>query len=200
LPVAIEQSAYIEVPYKTGTICALSYTCTGIDGLGGKGLQNRPHPNNSASETDTLNMQPASFEEAVRKIAESDRRYPVEAYCFVQEALQHTQRALGRHKTEDKHVGGKELLAGIREYALKTFGPMVLTVFGEWNIHSCEDFGEIVFNMVEHHLYAKTTSDNRKDFRAGYDFDEAFGKPFRPSRRTPPAPKPDEAEAGVKPD
>jgi uncharacterized repeat protein (TIGR04138 family) len=145
-------------------------------------------------------MQPASFEEAVKKIAEADPRYPVDAYCFVQEALQHTQRALGRHKTEDKHVGGKELLAGIREYALNCFGPMVLTVFAEWGIHKCEDFGEIVFNMVEHHLYAKTSADSRKDFCGVYDFDEVFGKPFRPSKPIGPSQKRDKAEAGIKPE
>jgi uncharacterized repeat protein (TIGR04138 family) len=143
-------------------------------------------------------MQPISFEEAIKKIAQTDRRYPAEAYFFVQEALQHTQRSLGRHKTEDKHVGGKELLGGIREYALKTFGPMVPTVFGEWGIHSCEDFGEIVFNMIDHNLATKKPTDSREDFRGGYNFDDAFRKPYLPSSRIQPARKPDEAEAGLK--
>ncbi|HEX4121388.1 MAG TPA: Minf_1886 family protein [Verrucomicrobiae bacterium] len=145
-------------------------------------------------------MQPVSFEEVIKKIVASDARYPKEAYLFVQEALTHTQRALGRHKSEDKHVGGKELLAGIREYAIKSFGPMVPTVLAEWGIHNCGDFGEIVFNMIAHNLATKTSSDSREDFRGGYDFDEAFCKPFRPSKRSPSAPKPDEAAAGLKPD
>ena len=127
-------------------------------------------------------MQPISFEEAIKKIAAADPRYPAEAYFFVQEALQHTQRTLGRHKTEDKHVGGRELLAGIRDYALKSFGPMVTTVLEEWGIHCCEDFGEIVFNMIDHHLATKKPTDSREDFRGGYGFDEAFRKPFRPSK------------------
>jgi uncharacterized repeat protein (TIGR04138 family) len=145
-------------------------------------------------------MQPINFEEAIRKIVAADPRYPAEAYFFVQEALQHTQRALGRHKTEDKHVGGRELLAGIRDYALKSFGPMVPTVLGEWGIHRCEDFGEIVFNMIEHNLATKRATDSREDFRAGYDFDEVFRKPFRPSNPAPPTPTPDKAEAGLKAD
>ena len=145
-------------------------------------------------------MQPISFEEAIRKIAAVDRRYPADAYFFVQEALQHTQRSLGRHKTEDKHVGGKELLAGIREYALKSYGPMVPTLFGEWGIHSCEDFGEIVFNMIEHNLATKRPGDTREDFRGGYDFNEAFRKPFLPSRPLKLTSKPTKAEAGLKAD
>ena len=145
-------------------------------------------------------MQPLIIEEAIKKIVASDARYPTEAYLFVQEALTHTQRALGRHKSEDKHVGGKELLVGIRDYALKSFGPMVPTVLAEWGIHRCDDFGEIVFNMIEYNLATKTANDSREDFRSGYDFDEAFVKPFRPSKPTSPTPKPDEAEAGLKSD
>ncbi len=143
-------------------------------------------------------MQQISFEEAIRKIAAADKRYPADAYFFVQEALQHTQRALGRHKTEDKHVGGRELLAGIRDYALKSYGPMVPTLFGEWGIHSCQDFGEIVFNMIDHNLATKRPTDTREDFRAGYDFEEAFRKPFLPSKSIKPAAKPDKAPARLK--
>jgi uncharacterized repeat protein (TIGR04138 family) len=143
-------------------------------------------------------MQPISFDEAIRKIVAADTRFPTEAYLFVQEALQHTQRSLGRHKTEDKHVGGQELLAGIREFALKNYGPMVPTLFAEWGILCCADFGEIVFNMIEHNLATKKPTDSRDDFKAGYDFDEAFAKPFRPSKPALPAPQPDKAEADLK--
>lgn len=126
-------------------------------------------------------MQSPTFEESIREIVAEDKRYPYEAYLFVQEALQFTQRSLGRHKTEQKHVAGKELLDGIRDYALKTFGPMVPTVLGEWGIRTCEDFGEIVFNMIEHNLATKTDADTRDDFKGGYSFEEAFRKPFLPS-------------------
>ena len=85
-------------------------------------------------------MRPANVEEDIRKIVAADPRYPYEAYVFVQEALQHTQHALGRNKSERKHVGGKELLEGIRQFALKSYGPMVPTLLEEWGIHSCEDF------------------------------------------------------------
>ena len=39
---------------------------------------------------------------------------------------------------------------------------------------------EIVFNMVETSLLAKTEKDTRDDFQNGYDFTEAFRKPFWP--------------------
>ena len=59
---------------------------------------------------------------------------------------------------------------------------MALVVLGEWGIHRCEDFGEIVFNMVEYELLAKTDKDSRDDFKGGYDFEDVFQKPFLPPR------------------
>jgi uncharacterized repeat protein (TIGR04138 family) len=129
-------------------------------------------------------MQAASFEEAIEQIAAQDLRYNAEAYFFLREALDHTHKITGKppKKNEVRHVSGQELLKGIREYALHQFGPMTLTVLEEWGIKRCEDFGEIVFNMVENKLLAKTEQDSRDDFRNGYDFHDAFCKPFLPSR------------------
>jgi uncharacterized repeat protein (TIGR04138 family) len=56
-------------------------------------------------------------------------------------------------------------------------------VFEEWGIRRCEDFGEIVFNMVEIGLLGKTEKDSRADFQSGYDFDAAFRQPFRPENK-----------------
>ncbi len=129
-------------------------------------------------------MQAASFEEAIEQIAAQDLRYNREAYFFLREALDHTHKITGKppKKNELRHVSGQELLKGIREYALHQFGPMTSTVLEEWGIKCCEDFGEIVFNMVENKLLAKTEQDSREDFRNGYDFHDAFRKPFLPSR------------------
>lgn len=138
-------------------------------------------------------MQLPNFEDAVRNIVEADERYKADAYLFVQEAINYTQKTLGRKHGPHKHVAGKELLLGIRDYALSQFGPMTSTVFAEWGIHSCEDFGEIVFNLIEHRQATQSETDKREDFKDGYDFDEAFCKPFRPSRTVAPqrhAPQP----------
>lgn len=95
-------------------------------------------------------MQEVSFEEALDILTIKDKRYPRDAYLFVREALDYTQRALARDKQGAiRHVSGQELLAGIKEYAATQFGPMALTVLQEWGIRSCQDFGELVFNMVE---------------------------------------------------
>src|SRR5208282_227281 len=139
-------------------------------------------------------MQSLDFEEAIRKIVAADDRYEFEAYLFVQEAIQYTQKSLGRHKQEQKHVGGKELLNGIRDYALATFGPMTPIVLSEWGIHSCEDFGEIVFNLIQHKQATQSQSDSRDDFKNGYDFNEAFRKPFLPAKPRVLEPKPSQSK------
>ncbi len=111
-----------------------------------------------------------------------DPRYNREAYLFLREALEFTQRQVKRESDLTRHVSGHELLDGIREFALKQYGPMTLLVLEEWGVRKCEDFGEMVFNMVEHNILAKTEKDSRDDFKGGYDFTAAFRKPFLPSR------------------
>ena len=128
-------------------------------------------------------MHEASFEEGLDLIVAQDSRYPRDAYLFVREALDFTQKTVLRERRKSPHVSGQELLAGIRDFALAQFGPMTITLLQEWGIHKCEDFGEIVFNMVESGLLAKTDTDSRQDFRGGYDFDDAFRKPFLPASK-----------------
>jgi len=142
-------------------------------------------------------MNTANFDEALEQIIQKDPRYHRDAYLFVREALDHTQKMVNKggkgesrstaseESAEGKirHVTGQELLAGIRSYALEQFGPMAITVLQEWGVHRCEDFGELVFNMVENHLLAKTKKDSREDFKGGYDFDEAFRQPYLPTNK-----------------
>jgi uncharacterized repeat protein (TIGR04138 family) len=133
-------------------------------------------------------MHEVKFEEGLDKIWTKDPRYARDAYVFVKEALDHTQKTIIKeNKGGVRHVTGQELLRGIRELALTQFGPMAMTVLEEWGIRACEDFGEIVFNMVEGELLAKTENDSRADFAGGYDFFEAFRKPFLPSSKQVPA-------------
>ena len=129
------------------------------------------------------------LEDVVRK----DSRYAYEAYEFVFAALAHAQKLLGRSVPEGSepaaveahHVSGPELLEGVRDLALHEFGLMARTVFRMWGINRTADFGEIVFNMVEIGLLAKTQNDSREDFKKGYTFDEAFRRPFLPEGKKP---------------
>jgi uncharacterized repeat protein (TIGR04138 family) len=139
-------------------------------------------------------MHEASFEEALGQIMAKDPRFQRDAYHFVREALDHTQKSIVKeNKGKMRHVSGQELLAGIREFALAQFGPMTITVLEEWGVRNCKDFGDIVFNMVETGWLAKTDKDTRDDFQDGYDFIEAFRHPFLPTAKLNPVVTPSTA-------
>jgi len=137
-------------------------------------------------------MHTGNIDEILDQIVAKDRRYQRDAYMFLREALDYTQKTVvkppretreGSKEEEVRHVSGQELLQGIRALAIDQFGPMVLSVFAEWGITRCEDFGELVFNMVDNRLLAKTKDDSREDFKGGYDFEETFRQPFLPPSR-----------------
>lgn len=104
------------------------------------------------------------------EICRGDRRYARGAYLFIFEALEHTVRKLGVRR----HVTGKELLEGIRQFSRRQFGPLAKTVFRRWGIQSTDDFGQVVFRLVEVGLLGKTETDSVEDFHQVFDFDTAF--------------------------
>ena len=127
-------------------------------------------------------MKKANFNEALTEILRDDKRYDEQAYLFLREALGFTIKMLGKPQTgATRHVSGVELLEGVRQCALKEYGPIARTVLARWGIQRCEDIGEIVFNLVDKGVLGKTEEDRKEDFAGGYDFDEAFRQPFRPS-------------------
>ncbi len=129
-------------------------------------------------------MQKINFHEALNQILAHDPRYDRDAYHFVREGLDYTVKLLKKSATgKERHVSGQELLEGLRRFSLQQFGPMTKTVLNYWGVKRCEDFAEIVFNLVEKGVLGKTDQDSREDFKGGYDFDEAFVKPYLP----PPA-------------
>lgn len=114
------------------------------------------------------------LETAILDLAQKHGRYRANAYKFVMDAVQYTVGRL----TEKRHVTGGELLDGIRDLALQAFGPMAKTVFEQWGIRRTEDFGTIVFQLVDAGLLGKTEADKQSDFSRGYDFNEAFVRNF----------------------
>lgn len=134
-------------------------------------------------------MKKISYNEALSQIVAEDPRYDEHAYLFVREALDHTIQTLNK-PTEGpgRHVTGRELLDGIRDYALQEFGPMAPRVLSHWGIKECEDFGEMVFNLVNKGILGKTDKDSKTDFANGYDFHDAFVAPFLPAHKEASAP------------
>ena len=75
---------------------------------------------------------------------------------------------------ESQHVTGQELLEGIRRYALEQFGLMTTWVFQHWGIDTTEDWGRMVFELIDRGEMYKTEHDQLSDFTDVYSFDRAF--------------------------
>jgi uncharacterized repeat protein (TIGR04138 family) len=132
-------------------------------------------------------MKKIGFAEALDFVVKTDARYDREAYGFLRDALDFTLKQKKKNKEEiSRHVSGQELLEGVRQFAVREFGPMVLTVFEYWGIRACEDVGEMVFNLIEAGVFGRSERDSREDFKNGYDFRQAFVEPFLPEKKSAP--------------
>lgn len=112
-------------------------------------------------------------------------KYHPNAYQFIFAALRYTQQELGRgiesesEEAPDAHISGTELLEGIRQFALQEFGLLARTVFRGWGIEQTEDFGRVVFELVERGEMRKTENDQLSDFVDVYEFAQAFDEAYK---------------------
>jgi uncharacterized repeat protein (TIGR04138 family) len=109
-------------------------------------------------------------------------KYPLDAFFFVQRGLDYTAHKVHGQATPGapasaRHVSGQQLCLGLRDYALAQYGMLARTVLRHWNINKSEDFGVIVFAMIDAGLMRKTADDSFEDFRGVYDFNQAFSVP-----------------------
>jgi len=98
-------------------------------------------------------------------IVEKDGRFKKEAYLFVLDALEFTVQRLRR----EGHVTGVELLYGIRDLALERFGLMAGDVLEHWGVRTTDDFGAIVFRLVEADRLGRRPEDTAEEFHAVFD-------------------------------
>ncbi|MFM7107160.1 MAG: Minf_1886 family protein [Planctomycetaceae bacterium] len=139
------------------------------------------------------------------QLLQRDRRYTLDAYLFVLEALSFAQESLGlghepaveeleplppggepesgtvrgkrgRKRKSERHVSGQQLCEAARLYGLQQYGYLAPTVLARWGIRATDDFGEIVFNMIDIGQMRKTRSDRREDFRGVFDFADGFSR------------------------
>ncbi len=111
----------------------------------------------------------------IEGILAKNPHYKFEAYSFVMAGLHYTVSKLPK----PRHVTGRELCEGLKEYALEQFGPMTRTVMEYWGIRATDDFGKIVFLLIEAQLLKKTEEDSIHDFEGIFDFNQAFRYEFK---------------------
>ena len=142
-------------------------------------LESRGNPR--FTHADFIPMQKVRFEDAVQRLVQKDTRFHPEAYNFIRETLDYTVRVMERpNEDPSRHVSGQELLDGFRQLAIEQFGPMATTVFEEWGVSCCQDVGDMVFGLIDEGVFGKSEDDELQDFSGGYDFFDAFVRPFLP--------------------
>ena len=114
------------------------------------------------------------------KILERTGPYPLEAFNFVREGLSYTMHRLHENIDEldelERHVNGQQLCLGLRDFAIEQYGLLAPVVLNHWSIIRTDDFGRIVFAMIDAGLMSSSDRDKLDDFRAVYDFNEAFSE------------------------
>ena len=105
------------------------------------------------------------------------------AYVFVSEALKTAQELVSRQVVdrldETHHITGPELLEGVRILGLRLYGLMAPVVFRHWGLSSTDDFGRIVFEMIDRGDMRKSDSDQLSDFHGVYSLDESFAHDYK---------------------
>lgn len=91
--------------------------------------------------------------------------------------------AAGGCEKLDRHVNGRELCWGLRDYAIKRWGMMARVVLQSWNVRGTADFGRIVFGFIDFDMMRKQNDDSVEDFADVYSFNEVFEGPLQIGHR-----------------
>jgi uncharacterized repeat protein (TIGR04138 family) len=133
----------------------------------------------AAGDVENINIsefQRTLMRKSLEPITAKDDRYNAMVYAFVMEAVTFAKimkTECGSVSTVD-NISAGQLLEVLRVLALLRFGHGTKARLSEWGVRRCEDFGEIIFNLVEAGLLGKSPEDRKEDFQGGYDFDVAF--------------------------
>ncbi len=108
--------------------------------------------------------------------------FPEEAYAFVREGLSHTvrlihgdvQRDSGRIPEDRFHVSGQQLCMGLRDMAIERYGMLARTVLNKWGVRRTDDFGVMVYSMIDREELRSSERDCFDDFCGVFDFEESF--------------------------
>jgi uncharacterized repeat protein (TIGR04138 family) len=138
-----------------------------------------PHePQPSAPQQQQSSPLATSDRKPIDQVIAEQGLYPREAFDFVRRGLSFTVERVHAAQTNpgaSRHVSGQQLCHGLRDFALARWGLMARTVLRHWNLTSTEDFGKIVFTLIESAEMSKTDADTIADFKHVYDFATAFG-------------------------
>ncbi|MBA3893456.1 MAG: hypothetical protein H0X69_07135 [Gemmatimonadales bacterium] len=110
-------------------------------------------------------------DDVMARIRSRGGAYHERAYLFVLATIEYLQSRLQARR----HVTGPELAWACRDFARAQFGLLAPHVLGHWGVTRTEDFGRLVFTLVDVGLLVTQPGDHEADFGAVYEFADAFG-------------------------
>lgn len=125
-----------------------------------------------------MNEDSLKFKQLVAEIIKRDHRYRPEAYAYVSAGVSRVAEIIAAKGDSKRHISGEELTDGLRQLLLQDFDNLAFDVLKFWGISNTEDFGNIVFNLVDMNLLGVSSEDSIEDFRDKGDFYEMFVAPF----------------------
>lgn len=120
------------------------------------------------------NSNPFEIYQKLEALTEKTPPFKLEAFSFVMAGLNFTVGRLKKHR----HVTGQELSEGVKDFALKEFGPLAQTVLEYWGIKSTYDIGRVVFALIDAELLNKNDEDSLEDFNEVYDFNASLRQDY----------------------
>jgi uncharacterized repeat protein (TIGR04138 family) len=112
-------------------------------------------------------------------------QFPEEAFEFVREGLRHTVQTLhgpiapsavpDPAEESRRHISGQQLCLGLKTYATQRYGMLAGLVLARWGMTCTDDFGTIVYALIDRQELRSSERDSIDDFKHVYDFAEAFG-------------------------
>lgn len=112
--------------------------------------------------------------DVMEKIRRQGEPYDERAFIFMLGSIEFLQARL----PERRHVTGSELTLACRDYAREQYGLLARSVLEHWGVRGTEDFGRIVFALVEVGLLITQPGDRVEDFQGLYAFEQAFDQGY----------------------
>ncbi len=124
--------------------------------------------------------------EPLAKLLKEDRRYKLSAYLIVLEAMTHAQsvRHLGEaersmDEVTNRHFSGEAFSYILKDYALDQYGFLARAVLEDAGIHTTDDIGAVVYNLIKINMMKKTENDRQEDFHDLFNLKEELDAGFR---------------------
>ena len=113
-------------------------------------------------------------DDILARIREKGGAFDERGYLFVLASIEFIQSRLDVRR----HVSGQELAWACRDLARNRFGLLARPVLAHWGLTRTQDFGRIVYTLVDIGLLVTLPGDSEDEFRDVFDFQSAFDESY----------------------